>query len=135
MAFGKPVTFKLIGVEKTIRQLERIDEGVKKQVRLTLKIQLESWVLDAQMLTPVDTGALQASGRVLKPRGSGSAVFFQIIFGGVTRKGQFVDYADEIHTNHPTGAGFLKKVVDARSSQLESILASDLDKAIKKAAR
>ena len=126
------VTFKLEGILPTLTQLKNIDENVQKQVRATLQSQLESWVVDAKMLTPVDTGALQESGRVLKPRGT-SLVRFQIIFGGVTRKGKFVDYALEVHENHPTGSNFLGKVVEARSPQLEDLLAKDLKAAINRA--
>lgn len=33
---------------------------------------------------------------------------FELIFGGVTRKGVFVDYVT-VHETHPTGARFLEK--------------------------
>jgi len=132
MAFGGVVTFKLEGILPTLKQLKTMDENVQKQVRATLQTQLESWVIDAKAFTPVDTGALQESGRVLKPRGT-SLIKFQIVFGGVTRKGKFVDYALEVHENHPTGSNFLGKVVEARSAQLEALLTKDLNTAINKA--
>jgi hypothetical protein len=132
MAFGQPIRFKLVGVAKMLGDLKSMDVAIQKQVRATLARSLESWVTDAQALTPVATGALQASGRVLKPRGK-SLVKFEIIFGSVVRKGKFVDYAEEIHENHPTQSKFLEKVVDARTPQLEAELVADLNGALNRA--
>ena len=131
MAFGGAVTFRLTGINETLRELKNIDEVVQKQLRATLQRNLESWVVDAQALTPVDTGALQLSGRLIKP--GGKSFDFEIWFGNVVRKGKFVNYAEEIHENHPTGSKFLEKVVDARSPQLEDEIAQDLNGAINRA--
>ncbi len=128
MAFGKPLSIKIEGIIPMLNQLKNMEKSVIKTVRATLQSELESWIADAKLLTPVDTGALQASGRVLKPRGT--RVFkYTLIFGGVIRKGKFVDYAEHIHETHAMG-GFLQKVVDARSPSLEARIAKEMSAAI-----
>ena len=125
------LTVKITGIKETIKQLETINKNALAAARMTMQTHLESWLIDAKMLVPVDTGALKESGRVLKGRSSKTATNFQIWFGGVSRKGKFVDYAIEIHDNHPTGSGFLQRVVDARTPQLEDALKKALEDALK----
>ncbi len=126
------ISIKIDGVVKALKQLKDMEKAVQKQVRETLQRELSSWIIDAQIITPVDTSALQKSGRLLKPRGK-SIVKYELIFGGVSRLGKFVDYALEVHENHATMSKFLQKVVDARAPQLEKLLAKDLDRAAKSA--
>lgn len=123
------ITMKIDGVIPLLRQLKTMDVKVQRQVQETLTRELASWVLDAQSLTPVVTGALQASGRLLNPTGVG-IVKYQIIFGGVSRKGKFVNYAALRHevSSRPK---FLEKVVIARAPGLEQIIAKDMMKAIR----
>ena len=125
MAFGNAVRFRLEGVTQMLNDLQKMETKVKEQVRATLLRELRSWLEDAKMLTPVDTGALQLSGRLNV--GSADERNFSIVFGMVTRKGKFVDYAEHVHETHPTGAKFLERVVDARSPGLEDLLARDLE--------
>ena len=126
------ISIKIDGVVKALKQLKDMEKAVQKQVRATLQRELSSWIIDAQIITPVDTSALQKSGRLLKPRGK-SIVKYELIFGGVSRLGKFVDYALEVNENHATMSKFLQKVVDARAPQLEKLLAKDLDRAAKSA--
>lgn len=128
MAFGNAVRFKLEGVTQALNDLGELEQKAKAQLRTTLIRELRIWLQDAKMLTPVDTGALQLSGRLNV--GSQDEKNFAIVFGMVTRKGKFVDYAEHIHETHPTGSKFLERVVDARVDGLESIIARDLSEAL-----
>jgi hypothetical protein len=127
------LTVKITGVQETIKQLETINKDALAAARMIMQVHLESWLLDAKLLVPVDTGALKESGRVLKGRSSKTASNFAIWFGGVSRKGKFVDYAIEVHENHPTGSQYLQRVVDARTPQLEDALVKELDRVIQRA--
>ena len=63
-SFGDTLVIKIEGVEKLIDDINALGEKAKKQLRKTLRRELRIWLQDAKILTPVDTGALQESGRL-----------------------------------------------------------------------
>lgn len=126
---GGAISVVIDGVIPLLKQLKAMDVGVQREVQALMERELASWTLSARMLAPVKTHALELSGRLTAPTGTG-IVKYQIIFGGVTRKGKFVHYAAWRHEDS-TRPQFLRKVVDARAPQLEKKIARAMFKVMK----
>lgn len=103
------ITMRLEGINKVIKEMNNLKEDVPKAVIEETEKELEKLLEIAKANTPVKTGRLQKSGRILKPRvsGGGAVVSFQVIFGAVTVDGRFIDYAWLQHETHATKAFWL----------------------------
>jgi hypothetical protein len=86
-------------------------DGVLEELKIATEEELNHMLNDAKAMTPVDTGRLQESGRVLAPRTSktATAVSFQVMFGEITVRGRFVDYALIVHETHQSKPKFLER--------------------------
>lgn len=87
----------------------------------------------AKELTPVDTGALRASGHVQQPKIDGGKVSVTLGFGGPA-----VAYAEVVHedlaANHGVGqAKFLEQPLVQRQSQIQHALDDAVNEALRKA--
>lgn len=96
-----------------------------------LYAEAEDIMADAKGRTPVDTGALQASGHVQPPAVSATRVTVTLGFGGAA-----VPYAaivhEDLHAHHTVGeAKFLERAVDAARNGMEARLAAALEAALK----
>ena len=108
----------LEGFKEAMAQLESLKESIPKQAVEATSKELDKLLIFAKSITPVDYGNLQKSGRVFKPRFRKDAtITFQIIFGGIvtTSRGnhdksrtRLVDYAYEVHEEHPSKGKFLE---------------------------
>lgn len=82
---------------------------------------------EAKKRTPIDTGALKASGEVQRPEWNGREVSVVLQFGGPT-----VDYAVHVHENleaiHPHGqAKFLESVLLESAPYIPARVAARID--------
>lgn len=86
-------------------------------------------ITDAQAQTPVETGALRASGTVDPPQVSGTSVTVKAGFGGAASG--YAIYVHEIMDNHhPVGnAKFLERPFLARAPQVTTELAKSVEQA------
>jgi len=87
----------------------------------------------AKELTPVDTGALRASGHVQEPKIEGGTVSVELGFGGPS-----VDYAEIVHedlnANHAVGqAKFLEQPFMQMQPEIQKRLDQAVEEAIRKA--
>lgn len=99
----------LIGLKRATRALDVVGDKIIEAAIKATEHELEKLLADAKANTPVDTGRLQRSGRVFKPRVNKrrGTISFQVIFGGISVMGRFVDYAFIVHETHPTKSKFL----------------------------
>lgn len=95
------------GVSKFVFNLQEFGFEFLEAGKKALAAELQLILQETLKITPKDTGALRESGRVFKPRSNKRAelVSFDIVFGGVSRRGKFVDYAAIVHEN-PKGFKF-----------------------------
>lgn len=100
-------------VRRMSKALDKIGREVVSQVNKTIAEEVEQLLIEAKELAPVETGRLRDSGRLVKRKGP-SGVMYEIVFGGVTRKGKFVDYAVAVHELHRTKSQYLQKAVAKR---------------------
>ena len=89
----------------------------------------------AKSRTPVDTGALRASGAVSQPDMTTNGVTVEMGFGNTS-----VNYAVVVHERldvfHPTGeAKYLEKAVDEARRGMDARLAADVGRDIEREAR
>lgn len=105
------VLFEWTGLKETLDLMGRWHDDVLEALKIATKEELDALLLDAKAMTPVDTGRLQESGRVLAPRVAKRAVKidFQVMFGAITVRGRFVDYALIVHETHPSKSKFLER--------------------------
>lgn len=78
---------RTVGLGAYRQSLKRYPEITMKAVERALFQEAEETITDAKEDTPVDTGALRASGFVELPRKQGSRVGVQLGFGGVAGSG------------------------------------------------
>lgn len=107
--FGRKGRVSVKGVSQFVGSLAEFGEEFLEKGKQALAAELEEILKATIPITPMDTGALRASGRVFKPRFNKrqKLVKFDVVFGGVVRKGKLVNYAAEVHEN-PKGVVFKK---------------------------
>ena len=94
------------GMARFQNRMELFGKVFREKVKNALVAEFKEILKNAVAITPKDTGALRLSGRVLTPSGGGRTVVnVDIVFGGVSRLGKFVDYAEAVHDN-PKGFSF-----------------------------
>ena len=120
MAKRKVVRFKLEGTEQLRRTVKRIGARAEKALENALYEEGERIMGQAKEITPVDTGALRASGHVPKPKRLGVLTQVILSFGGIAAgtykskrtkrivaEGERIGYAQYVHENlgahHPVG--------------------------------
>jgi hypothetical protein len=118
-----PKHFKVTGLARVQRNLQKVLGDLPKAAAEALKAETEAVLAKAKARTPVDTGALRASGHVDKPKIAGK-ISVQLVFGGPS-----APYADVVHedlaTAHDDGeAKFLERaLVEAEAGMLKRIAA------------
>jgi hypothetical protein len=103
--------FNIGGLADLQRRMEGLARGINGAAGQALREEAEIEMTEAKMRTPVDTGALRASGRVEGPRVSSDEVAVSLQFGDAA-----ATYALYVHENleahHPVGeAKFLEKTL------------------------
>ncbi len=108
----------LTGIGKMREQLRKLEDIAKRMPARRLKKEAEEILKEAQDLVPVDTGALRASGKIIKEDSQGG-VTFTVTFGN-----EDVDYAEIVHEDmlvyHSNGvAKYLAIPFDRRREALK----------------
>lgn len=105
---GFSVEVKLTGFEKVNNNLFKLKKKGREAAQKFLKAEAQKLRKASMARTPVKTGALQASTRVLSFGSTGRRqLSISVVVGGVVRKGKFVGYAAKVHEDHPTKSKFL----------------------------
>lgn len=118
-----PVT----GLESVLSRLRSVADRVPHVAAEALRAEAEIEMTEAKRRTPVDTGALRASGHVSDPEIDGKNISVSLGFGGPA-----ADYAFYVHEDldafHPVGqAKYLESVLDESRPHLAKRVASRID--------
>lgn len=114
-------TFPAGQLQKISERLKRYPKAISRSTREELKVELT----EAKRRTPVKFGRLRDSGRI-EPAGETG---WRIVFGGISIRGLFVDYAAYVHEAvdvfHKVGqAKYLESVLaESRAFLLKRIVA------------
>ncbi|HXH11157.1 MAG TPA: HK97 gp10 family phage protein [Alphaproteobacteria bacterium] len=117
-----PITLR--GLPETLQALAALNGDVQAVLPGALFQVGEQIMTEAKALTPVDTGALRASGTVLPPEQDGTTVRVVLGFGGPA-----IPYAlrqhEDVTLRHTVGqAKFLEQPFNAIAGQLDTHLAA-----------
>ena len=127
----KLITFQLTGVVEMRRKFERLVREFPEAVGSALHEELEIELLEAKQRTPVDTGALRASGFVEGPKVRRGHISDRIVFGGPAAPYAVIVHED-LEAHHPVGqAKFLESVLVESAPYL---LERTVDRAFRKLA-
>lgn len=105
------MSLEITGVDQVVKNLSRMAPWFQKELARALNEESEAMMALAKERTPVDKGALRASGHVPLPDIKPTEITQTMGFGGPG-----VDYAIPVHENltahHPVGqAKFLESVI------------------------
>ena len=100
------MSFKLVGVNKVIKNLEKLNKRLNKEGVVAIREEAELAVERAKALAPVDTGRLRDSIRVERVRETRTGVQAELRAGG-----EDAPYAARVHEEHPSHSKFLQKAV------------------------
>jgi hypothetical protein len=111
------------GADKVLANLTALASKLPTQVGRAMFEEAEIEMAEAKRRTPVDTGALRASGHVELPKIAGQNVTVAMGFGGAA-----APYAIEVHENleafHPVGeAKFLESTLNESKPYLAKRIA------------
>ena len=111
------------GFERLNRSLASIAEGFVDKAARALEAEAEIEMTEAKRRTPVDTGALRASGHVKPARRHGREISVTLAFGGPA-----APYAVYVHEDldayHPTGeAKFLERTINESAPHMAARVA------------
>lgn len=135
------VYVKAVGFNAIAKKLHSLAPAATAELQDELKKVAEKIRKTSMSLTPVDTGALRDSTRVLtkwtgtaapKTRGT---VGVAVAVGGIVSKGKFVNYAAVVHETHPTMSHFLKKAVELHANEVRNKIGARIDKLIRRYGR
>jgi len=121
------VKIDITGQNKVISRLQSLGDTSTRALAAALYQEGEQLIAEAKQETPVDTGALRASGHVQQPTINGRQVEVVAGFGGVA-----APYAVYVHEDltkhHPVGnAKFLENPAKRRASGMADRVASRLE--------
>ena len=130
----KKNAISLTGQRRITGNLARMKVHVVDEANKVMKSEAQDALQRSKKLTPVRTGALRDSGKVVEKRGA-SGTEFEISFGG-----DGVDYALAVHertdTKHETGqAKYLETAVKETSRGMTKRLASKLQAVLRRIVR
>lgn len=109
------------GLADLARANARVRAAIKQAQADAMRAEAEALLADSQLLVPVETGALKASGRVEDVRLAGDSSDFVVAYGG-----EGIDYAirqhEDLTLHHPQGgsAKFLERPALERLKGLEA---------------
>ncbi|MES2360157.1 MAG: HK97 gp10 family phage protein [Gemmatimonadota bacterium] len=118
------LSVQITGLDALLTNVERIATDLHASIAGAMSAEAEVIMAEAKALTPVDTGALRASGHVNAPLVSGHTISVTMGFGGAA-----VDYALTVHENleahHPVGqAKYLEQPLMAAAKTLPERIAA-----------
>lgn len=143
-------------VFKVQRTFEAVQKGIKDEVVKGVEEAAQKILDRAKELAPEDTGALKASGKIVKGGaqvsvlakgraggGRGSQVSVQVEFGGDLAPGEAisdtktlvngkVNYAAAVHELHPTNAHFLLHAEQELANDFKEIIRNRTANVIRK---
>lgn len=105
------------GVDQVVKNLNRLGERVREETTAVVAETAERVVERAKALSPVHTGRLRSSIRVEGIVDKNGRIIAEVRAGG-----EGVDYAAEVHEEHPTGSKFIQKAVLATAPELPAAL-------------
>jgi Bacteriophage protein of unknown function (DUF646). len=126
------IRIDITGQDKVIGRLRSLGGDSTRVLAAALYQEGEGLIAEAKQETPVDTGALRASGYVAQPVTENSKVTVQVGFGGIA-----APYAVFVHenaeANHPVGKWkYLEDPAKRRASTMAGRIAKRIDDMVKK---
>lgn len=126
--------FKMSGIDAMQATLKRAASRFPDEVAQAMVAEAKIELQEAKRRTPVDTGALQASGEISSVQRNGRSIEVDITFGNSD-----VDYAvivhEDLEANHPNGgqAKYLESVLKESAPHMSGRIARriDLNKVVK----
>lgn len=123
---GKIINLELKGTKEMRKALRRLGDRAEFAMKRALTTEAEKVMAKAKRLTPVDTGALRASGHVQPPVVRPGTIEVTLGFGGPS-----ASYAVFVHErtelNHTVGqAKYLEQPVNEAARGLADRLAAEL---------
>jgi len=128
---ARNTSIKLVGIPRVTKNIDTLKLRTVAEAKKVIKAEGERALQRAKELTPVRTGALRDSGKLVEKR-SASGTEFQISFGG-----DGVDYALPVHertdVRHRSGRSkFLETAVKETSRGLTRRLADRLSRVLRR---
>jgi hypothetical protein len=125
------LTITYSGLKEAMQGLSAMAEKMPEAIGQAIYEEAETIMTEAKELTPVDTGALRASGHVEKPEISCSTVTVELGFGGQAGGGKEIGYAFYVHENleahHTVGqAKFLETPLTDRQEDIQERIAKTI---------
>ena len=114
---------RVTGIAEVAANIRRLIRSYGDASGNALRAEAELLMTDAKMRTPVDTGALRASGHVTGPLLSGREISVKLGFGGPAAP-YAVKVHEDLRAHHDVGqAKFLESVLNEQTSQLPARIA------------
>jgi hypothetical protein len=123
--------FKVRGVANVVKNLERAVARLQKAAVASLKAEAAAILDQAKSRTPVETGALRASGHVDKPKIDGRKISVQVAFGGPSAPYGHIVHED-LAAHHDNGQA---KFLETALAEAEPAMAQRLGARLKKRIR
>lgn len=125
-----PITVELTGLTPLLATLQKLGANASAFVAPPLYREAEAIMTAAKQRTPVDTGALRASGHVASPNITATGASVTLGFGGPA-----ITYAIFVHENltarHLVGqAKYLESAINEARAGIEARLAASLGREI-----
>ena len=128
---SRTIVLDVKGTETLRQALADLTPRVERAAARALNQEHEAIMTEAKRRTPVDTGALRASGQVLPPEIRGTAIVSEGGFGNAA-----VKYSVYVHENltarHPVGqAKFYESAILEAAAGMEERLAAEIRREIR----
>lgn len=111
--------------------MSSLDSSIRRRVESAVWMESERLMTESKLVTPVETGALRASGIVEPPEWRGDTVTVRLGFGGPAASYAYIVHED-LMAHHPVGhAKYLEGTVreNVASGQSLSRIRADLNRA------
>ena len=127
---GKVIRLKMQGPKELMKALREVGPRAEVALKSALVTEAEKVMARAKRFTPVDTGALRASGHVQPPVATPGRIEITLGFGGPAAR--YAVYAHEIEDYyHEFGqAKFLEQPVNEAAAGLTSRLTREVRRSI-----
>lgn len=118
------VTMILSGADSLIAKIQTLAVEAPVKVGAGLYLEAQAILAEATKITPIDTGALRASGHVEHPTIDGLAIEVRIGYGGASAPyALFVHERLDLFHEPPTQAKFLEATMNAHAADFAGRLA------------
>ena len=128
------IKIEIVGKDKVVARLKRFGNNAPANVATALYQEAQALIAEAKQITPVDTGALRASGMIQMPTLQGKQVEVRCGFGGPAAPyAVYVHENLEAHHQPPTQAKFLEVPAKRRAKGMQQRVADSISRMVNNA--